>query len=145
MFAPVRVQEKGQVTLPSEIRRKLNWPKGQLVTFELTNNGVIVKSLDAMADDLLGELGELLEKRGISLNELMKQSIQVGGDAAAREFNLAREEKETFINALFLRAQAAVSAFQAEAKQTGADKLTEEEIEAEIQAVRRGNADAGRS
>jgi hypothetical protein len=91
---------------------------------------------------MLTGLGEILAEKGISLDKLMTRSVQVGGDAATREYNLALEEKKIFINALFLRAQAAVSAFQAEAKQTGADKLTEEEIEAEIQAVRRGNANA---
>ena len=35
----VRVQEKGQVTLPLEIRRKLKLKKGDLVTFVETEDG----------------------------------------------------------------------------------------------------------
>jgi AbrB family looped-hinge helix DNA binding protein len=145
MITPTRIQEKGQVTIPSEVRRKLNWKGGDMVTFVMTDNGVEIKSLDAMADDMLSGLREPLKKRGISLDSLMKRSLQIGGNAAALEFKLTKAENETFIKALFLRAQAAVSAFQSEAKRSGADKLTEKEIEAEIQAVRRGNRNANRS
>ncbi len=145
MFAPVRVQEKGQVTLPSEIRRKLNWPKGQLVTFELMEDGVVIKSLDAMAEDLLEGLGDSLAKRGIVLDELMKRSLQKGADAAAVELSISSSEKETLLNALSMRAQAALARIQAEARRNGTSNLTDEEIEAEIQAVRREKRNADRS
>jgi AbrB family looped-hinge helix DNA binding protein len=38
----VRIQEKGQVTIPQKIRDKLNLKKGDLVVFEETENGVMV-------------------------------------------------------------------------------------------------------
>jgi len=145
MITPVRIQEKGQVTIPSEVRRKFNWKGGDMVTFVLTDTGVEIKSLDALADDMLAGVRESLKKRGVSLDNLLKRSLQIGGNSAALEFKLTKSEKETFIKALFLRAQAAVSAFQSDAKRSGADKLTDEEIEAEIQAVRRGKRNAGRS
>ena len=39
----VRVQEKGQVTIPLEIREKLNLKKGDLVTFIETDDGVVIR------------------------------------------------------------------------------------------------------
>lgn len=45
----VRVQEKGQVTIPLEIRRKLKLTKGDLVTFIETQNGVVVKPVELVA------------------------------------------------------------------------------------------------
>jgi len=39
----VRVQEKGQVTIPLEIREKLNLKKGDLVTFIETNDGIVIR------------------------------------------------------------------------------------------------------
>jgi hypothetical protein len=116
-----------------------------MVTFVLTDTGVEIRSLDAMADEMLDGLKDTLKKRRIVLDDLLKRSLAVGGNTAAREFNLTDSEKEIFIKALFLRAQAAVSAFQAEAKRQGVDKLSEEEIEAEIQTVRRGNRNASRA
>jgi AbrB family looped-hinge helix DNA binding protein len=41
----VRVQEKGQVTIPSRIRKKLNLKPGDRVIFEETDAGVMVKAI----------------------------------------------------------------------------------------------------
>jgi len=47
----VRVQEKGQVTIPSQIRKKLNLKQGDLVIFVETESGVMVKSASVVAAD----------------------------------------------------------------------------------------------
>jgi antitoxin PrlF len=47
----VRVQEKGQVTIPSQIRKKLNLKQGDLVVFVETESGVVVKSASVVAAD----------------------------------------------------------------------------------------------
>ncbi|MGD0708375.1 MAG: AbrB/MazE/SpoVT family DNA-binding domain-containing protein [Anaerolineaceae bacterium] len=47
----VRVQEKGQVTIPTRIRKKLNLKPGDLVIFEETDAGVMVKSAAVISDD----------------------------------------------------------------------------------------------
>jgi AbrB family looped-hinge helix DNA binding protein len=49
----VRVQEKGQVTIPRQIRKKLNLKRGDLVIFIETDEGVIVKPASLIADDVL--------------------------------------------------------------------------------------------
>lgn len=49
----VRVQEKGQVTIPRQIRKKLNLKPGDLVVFVETDKGVIVKPASVIADDAL--------------------------------------------------------------------------------------------
>jgi AbrB family looped-hinge helix DNA binding protein len=38
----VRVQEKGQVTLPAEVRRKTGLKKGDLVSVTTTDDGVLI-------------------------------------------------------------------------------------------------------
>ena len=38
----VRIQEKGQVTLPADLRRTLNLNKGDLVAVESTDGGVLI-------------------------------------------------------------------------------------------------------
>ncbi len=138
MLTTTRIQEKGQVTIPQEIRKKLRLKKGDSVTFMETDLGVTIMSLEDAAKALLAELKGKLDKRGISTDELMARSIIAGGKVAAREFGLSGPEKEIFDRTLRLRLQAALEAVQAEAKQKGTDKLTDEEVEAEIQAARRG-------
>ena len=49
----VRIQEKGQVTIPREIRKKLNLKRGDRVVFVETEAGVMVKPASALAADEL--------------------------------------------------------------------------------------------
>jgi AbrB family looped-hinge helix DNA binding protein len=51
----VRVQAKGQVTIPKEIRDKLNIQPGDLVVFVETDTGVMVKPATVMTDEHLRE------------------------------------------------------------------------------------------
>jgi AbrB family looped-hinge helix DNA binding protein len=47
----VRIQEKGQVTIPYRIRKKLNLKRGDLVIFVETDSGVMVKPASVVAAD----------------------------------------------------------------------------------------------
>jgi len=139
MYTAVRIQEKGQVTIPTNIRRKLKLKKGDLVTFVETEDGIALKSLDEAADELLATLEKKLKQRGISLEKVMERGMQKGGEAAVTEFGLSEGEKEALYQAVSMRAQSAVKAIRENARKYGTDKLTDEDIEAEIQAVRAGN------
>ena len=108
MYTAVRIQEKGQVTIPTNIRRKFSLKKGDLVTFVATENGIVIRPLEEVAEELLAGLQKKLDQRGISLDNLMERSVQKGGDAAAAELGVSEAEKKILIHALLLRAQAAV-------------------------------------
>jgi len=56
----VRVQEKGQVTIPLEIREKLKLKKGVLVTFVETDEGVLIKPVEVIVTEVLDEIGKVL-------------------------------------------------------------------------------------
>ena len=135
MISTVRVQEKGQVTIPQKIRRQLNLKKGDLVTFVTTEYGVIIKTLDAAAGDILVTLEKSLMARGIRLSDVLARSQQAGADVLAREFGLRTDERKMLFEALQLQAQAAVEAIRTAAE--SGPELSDEEIEAEIQAVRK--------
>ena len=49
----VRVQAKGQVTIPKIVRKKLNLTRGDLVIFVETEEGVLVKPASVVTDDTL--------------------------------------------------------------------------------------------
>jgi AbrB family looped-hinge helix DNA binding protein len=137
MITTVRVQEKGQVTIPRSIRRQLNLKKGDLVTFVSTDNGVVIKSLDLAANDLLDTLAKSLEIRGIKLDDILTRSQEVSADVLTKEFKLRPDERKILFQALQLKAQSAVEAIRtAEVTSTSAE-LSDEDIEREIQEARK--------
>jgi len=75
--AAVRVQEKGQVTIPLEIRRKLGLKKGDLVSFVETEDGVIIQPAELIVGKALGELGRALKAKGITLEELIESGRDI--------------------------------------------------------------------
>jgi AbrB family looped-hinge helix DNA binding protein len=68
----VRVQEKGQVTLPAEIRERLGLKKGDLVAIVETPDGVLITPQQVVATRALDRIGEILREQGLSLEELIE-------------------------------------------------------------------------
>lgn len=67
----VRVQEKGQVTLPTEIRKRLGLKKGDLVAMIETEEGVLITPQQVLATRALDHIGSVLREQGLSLEDLM--------------------------------------------------------------------------
>jgi AbrB family looped-hinge helix DNA binding protein len=137
MITTVRVQEKGQVTIPRDIRRQLKLKKGDLVTFISTENGVIIKTLGSAADDLLVILGKSLNSRGIKIEQVLTRAKITGSDQLMTEFNLSQEERDLLYQALQLQAQAAVESIRLIAESSPTYEITDEDIETEIHEVRK--------
>lgn len=70
----IRMQEKGQVTIPLEIRKKLGLKKGDLVTFVETDAGILIKPAEVIVSQALDELNQILQENDVSLEELMDQA-----------------------------------------------------------------------
>ncbi len=56
-----RVQDKGQVTIPVEIRKKLGLRKGDLVAFIETEQGILISPQEVIASKALDEIGQILK------------------------------------------------------------------------------------
>ncbi|HET7093823.1 MAG TPA: AbrB/MazE/SpoVT family DNA-binding domain-containing protein, partial [Thermomicrobiales bacterium] len=69
----VRVQEKGQITLPVEVRKRLGLKKGDLVSVVATPDGVLVAPQDVVAMRALDEIGEALRAQGLSLEDMIER------------------------------------------------------------------------
>lgn len=137
MITTVRVQEKGQVTIPRDIRRQLKLKKGDLVTFISTKNGVVIKTLDSAADDLLIVLGRSLKTRGLRIEEVMAIANKMGSDQLVKEFNLNQEESNILYQVLQLKAQSALESIRIIAESSPAYEITDEDIDTEINEVRK--------
>jgi antitoxin PrlF len=68
----VRVQEKGQVTLPSDLRKKLGLKKGDIVLITETSDGILISPQEVIATKALDEIGAILKEQGLSLEELIE-------------------------------------------------------------------------
>jgi antitoxin PrlF len=89
----VRMQEKGQVTIPLEIRRKLKLKKGDLVTFVETEAGVVIKPAEIVASDALREIGKALRAKGVSPEALLERGRSIRGDLLNEEYGLAETDE----------------------------------------------------
>ncbi len=84
----VRVQERGQVTIPKDIREKLDLKKGDLVTFIETEQGVIIRPAEIVMASALDEIGRALKERGISLEEMMARGREIRGELLEADHDL---------------------------------------------------------
>jgi len=90
----VRVQEKGQVTIPLEIRRKLNLKKGDLVTFVETAEGVVIKPAEVVVSAALDEIGKALKEKGIELDELIERGREIRGEIVNDEYGISNTQSK---------------------------------------------------
>ena len=73
----VRIQEKGQVTIPAKIRKKLNLRKGDMVMFVETEAGVLIKPAEILVSQALDKIGESLKADGITPEKWNKRSRDI--------------------------------------------------------------------
>jgi antitoxin PrlF len=85
----VRVQEKGQVTIPLEIRRRLGLKKGDLVAFVETDKGVLIQPAEVIVSAALDLIGEALKTKGVGLDELIERGRNIRAELIEEEYGLA--------------------------------------------------------
>lgn len=73
----VRVQEKGQVTLPAAIRKQLGIKKGDLVAVEATADGVLITPRAVVAIRALDEIGNALREQGLTLEDMIESGKEI--------------------------------------------------------------------
>lgn len=88
----VRVQEKGQVTLPAEVRKRLGIKKGDLVAVLDTEEGVLITPQELVATRALDRIGEVLKERGVSLEELIESGRQLRGRIIEDQYGIHPDE-----------------------------------------------------
>ena len=88
----VRIQEKGQVTLPAKLRRKLGLKKGDLVAVTETEEGVLITPQEVIAMRALDRLGAMLREQGITLEELIESGREIRGQIIREKYGLESDE-----------------------------------------------------
>lgn len=91
MTKTVRVQAKGQVTIPTKICKKLNLQKGDMVSFVETKDGVLIKPVEVLLTEALDEIGKALKEEGITLEEWIERGREIRGQLLEEMYGLKGE------------------------------------------------------
>ncbi|HEY7349869.1 MAG TPA: AbrB/MazE/SpoVT family DNA-binding domain-containing protein [Ktedonobacterales bacterium] len=87
-----RIREKGQITLPAEIRRKYNLKEGDLVGFQETPEGILISPKAVIAAKLLDEIGAKLRESGITLEEMLESGRKIRGELLKEMYGMDSAE-----------------------------------------------------
>ena len=87
-----RLQERGQVTIPLEIREKLGLEPGDMVAFVETEHGILISPQEMVAMEALDKMGALLREKGISLEEFIESGREIRGELIEQEYGLSEEQ-----------------------------------------------------
>jgi AbrB family looped-hinge helix DNA binding protein len=90
----VRIQEKGQVTIPTDIRKKLGLTRGDLIAVMETPEGVFITPQQVVATKALDSIGDILKEQGVSLDELIASGRDIRTDLLQETYGLTESSKE---------------------------------------------------
>jgi AbrB family looped-hinge helix DNA binding protein len=90
----VRVQEKGQVTIPREIRKKLGLKRGDLVAVVETPEGVFITPQQVVATKAFDSIGNILKEQGLSLEELIASGRDIRSDLLQEAYGITETPKK---------------------------------------------------
>ena len=89
----VRVQEKGQVTIPAAARRSFGLKRGDLVAVVETADGIFITPRETIAAEALDQIGEALKRQGLSLDELIASGRAGRGALIAEHYGIPSEDQ----------------------------------------------------
>ncbi len=90
----VRIQEKGQVTIPTEIRKKLGLKRGDLVAVLETPEGVFITPQQVLATKALDSIGDILKEQGLSVDELIASGREIRTDLLQETYGITQPPQE---------------------------------------------------
>jgi antitoxin PrlF len=90
----VRIQEKGQVTIPTEIRKKLGLKRGDLVAVMETPDGVFITPQQVVATKALDSIGNIFKEQGVSLDDLIALGRDIRTDLIQETYGITEPPKE---------------------------------------------------
>ncbi len=84
----VRIQEKGQVTLPAGARRRLGIKKGDVVAVTETAEGLLIVPQAVIAANDIENMRRVLEEKGFSLEELIESGREIRGELLREKYGI---------------------------------------------------------
>jgi antitoxin PrlF len=91
----IRMQEKGQVTIPTEIRKKLGLKRGDLVAVMETPEGVFITPQQVVATKALDSIGNILKEQGLSLEEVISSGRELRTDTLQETYGITKPSQNS--------------------------------------------------
>jgi AbrB family looped-hinge helix DNA binding protein len=82
----VRVQEDGQISVPVELRKKLNLKKGDLVAVIETPDGLLLASEKVLLNEAFDRLGAILREEGVTLDEMLDSGAEIREELTREQY-----------------------------------------------------------
>ncbi len=89
-----RLQKRGQVTIPIEIRQRLGLEEGDLVAFYETDSGIVISPQEIVPTQ---KLNQLLEDRGVGLEDLFAFADRIAPDKSVADETIQSKEKKSSV------------------------------------------------
>ena len=89
----VRVQEKGQVTIPAAVRRNFGLKRGDLVAVVETADGIFITPRETIAAEALDQIGEALRQQRPSLDEWITSGRAERSKLIAEHYGIPSENQ----------------------------------------------------
>ena len=67
-----RMREKGQITIPSDIRESLHWEKDSILSVVKLGNGILLVPKPSIFESVSAKFSKAAKEKGITLRELLK-------------------------------------------------------------------------
>ena len=87
----VRVQEKGQVTIPTKLRKKLNIKKGDTVMVIETKEGLLIKPAEVVLSEALDEMGKALKSDNVTLEQWIERGREIREKLLEETYGIKKE------------------------------------------------------
>lgn len=84
----VRLQEKGQVTLPANVRKRLGLKKGDLVAVTQTPEGILITPQEPLSARDIAQVDAALREYGLSLDEIIESGREIRGRIVKEKYGL---------------------------------------------------------
>src|SRR3990172_3171349 len=91
----IRVQEKGQVTLPAEVRKRMGLKKGDLVAVVETENGVLITPQEVLGAKALERVGQILRDQGLTREDMIESGREIRGQLAKDKYGIDPDTKSS--------------------------------------------------
>lgn len=84
----IRIEQEGQITLPDVFRRKHALREGDLVAVLETEDGVLITSREAIATQVLDQVGAALHEQGLMLEDLTESGRVIRGELIRERYGI---------------------------------------------------------
>jgi len=87
------IQERGQITLPADLRRKYGLKKGDVVVFEETPDGILISPRETLVMRLFDDIGSELQQRGVTLEDLIEGGREIRGELLKELYGIEPDDE----------------------------------------------------